>query len=110
MARLEHWDGGAVSVHSGALLYSLPIAANYTMFGQHFGTDAMSSNNFLTPTSEWRYALDVDPADTFPLTFTSPGYQPGAAPFNHSDWPTAIAAPLRLLRKCGVECMFLSPK
>ena len=54
------WDGGAVSVHRGALLYSLPIAANYTMFGHHFGTDAMSSDYFLTPTSEWRYALDVE--------------------------------------------------
>ena len=40
-----------MSVHRGALLYSLPIAANYSMYGHHFGTDAMSSDYFLTPTS-----------------------------------------------------------
>ena len=102
-ARLEHWDGGAVSVHRGALLYSLPIAANYTMYGHHFGTDAMSSDYYLTPTSEWRYALDIDPADTSPLAFASSGYKPGAAPFNHSDWPNAIAAPLRLLPTWGID-------
>ena len=50
-----------MSVHRGALLYSLPIAANYSMYGHHFGTDAMSSDYYLSPTSEWRYALDIDP-------------------------------------------------
>ena len=32
--RLETWDyGGAVSVHRGALMYSLPVAPNYTVYG-----------------------------------------------------------------------------
>lgn len=92
-----------MSVHRGALLYSLPIAASYSMYGHHFGTDAMSSDYFLTPTSEWRYALDIDPADTSPLAFASSGYQPGAAPFNHSGWPTSIAAPLRRLPTWKVD-------
>jgi len=96
--RLERWDGGAASVHRGALLYSLPIAPNYTVYAHHFGTADMSSDYYLQPTSPWRFALDVDPASPgSTLRFESRGYRSGAAPWNHSNWPTSIAARLRPL-------------
>merc|ERR1712083_1018803 len=59
--RLEEWDGGAVSVHRGALLYSLPIKPNYTVYAHHFGTDTQSNDYYLEPTSSWQFALDVTP-------------------------------------------------
>mmetsp|Transcript_26060 Transcript_26060/g.83461 ORF Transcript_26060/g.83461 Transcript_26060/m.83461 type:complete len:146 (-) Transcript_26060:98-535(-) len=50
------------------------------------------------PTSPWRFALDVDPASPgSTLRFESRGYRSGAAPWNHSNWPTSIAARLRPL-------------
>ncbi|KAL1515675.1 hypothetical protein AB1Y20_002292 [Prymnesium parvum] len=102
--RLEEWDGGAVSVHRGALMYSLPIAANYTVYAHHFGTDTMSNDYYLQPTSPWQYALDVNPGHPDPATlvFQRAGYQPGAAPFNHSNWPTEISARLRPLPSWGL--------
>lgn len=102
--RLEEWDGGAVSVHRGALMYSLPISANYTVYAHHFGTDTQSNDYYLTPTSPWAFALDVDPrALTKSLTFASSGYKEGTAPFNHSNWPTQITASLRPLPSWGTE-------
>ena len=101
--RLEHWDRGAVSVHRGALLYSLPIGAEYTVYAHHFGTDTMSNDYYLNPTTPWRFALDVDPAAIGnDLAFTSRDLVPGAAPFNHSNWPTSVLAPLRPLPSWGI--------
>ena len=99
--RLEEWDRGAVSVHRGALLYSLPIGANYTVYAHHFGTDQMSNDYYVEPTTAWRFALDVDPSVAPPATtalaFESAGYADGAAPFNHSNWPTRMSARLRAI-------------
>jgi hypothetical protein len=101
--RLQQWDHGAVSVHRGALMYSLPIAANYTVFAHHFGSENMSNDYFLTPTSPWQYALDVDPRSlNESLLFVNHGYVPGAAPFNHSNWPSEIRAHLRPLPSWGI--------
>jgi hypothetical protein len=100
--RLEEWDGGAVSVHRGAIMYSLPISANYTVYAHHFGTDTQSNDYYLNPTSPWQFALDADPgALSRSFSFISSGYQEGAAPFNHSGWPTQIAASLRSLPSWG---------
>lgn len=100
--RLEEWDGGAVSVHRGSLLYSLPISANYTVYAHHFGSDTMSNDYYLEPTSPWQFALDVDPmALSEGLDFKALGYKEGAAPFNHSNWPTQIVANLRPLPSWG---------
>ena len=91
-------------MHRGALLYSLPIAANYTVYAHHFGTDDMSNDYYLTPTSPWRFALDVNPAalSVSSLAFSAVGYREGAAPFNHSNWPVTIAAKLRPLPSWNV--------
>ena len=86
-----------VSVHRGALLYSLPISANYTVYAHHFGTNTMSNDYYLQPTSPWRFALDANPRDLSSLKFNGIGYVAGAAPFNHSNWPTSIGARLRPL-------------
>jgi len=96
--RLQEWDGGAVSVHRGALLYSLPVTPNYTVYAHHFGTDTQSNDYFLKPTSAWQFALDVNPqALDQSLKFSASGYKDGTAPFNHSNWPTEISAMLRPL-------------
>jgi len=102
--RLMEWDAGAVSVHRGALLYSLPIASNYTVYAHHFGTDQMSSDYYLTPTSAWQFALDVNPAalDPASLVFKAVGYHSGSAAWNHSNWPVTIAASLRPLPSWNV--------
>ena len=42
--RTEEWDYGAVSIHRGALMYSLPISANYTTYGHHYGIDKSVSS------------------------------------------------------------------
>jgi len=103
--RLEEWDKGAVSVHRGALMYSLPISANYTVYGHHFGDDDMASDYYLTATSPWQFALDVDPKDyeNKTLTFATTGYVKGAAPFNHSNWPSTIDAAVRPLPSWGLD-------
>eukprot|EP01062_Namystynia_karyoxenos_P031287 TRINITY_DN23219_c0_g1_i1.p1 TRINITY_DN23219_c0_g1~~TRINITY_DN23219_c0_g1_i1.p1 ORF type:complete len:759 (+),score=211.75 TRINITY_DN23219_c0_g1_i1:84-2360(+) len=101
---LEEWDNGAVSVHRGALLYSLPIDANYTVYAHHFGSDDMSNDYYLNPTSMWQYALDVNrsnPSASF--AFQCRGYQPGAAPFNHTAWPTMLQATVRKLPSWGTQ-------
>eukprot|EP00930_Biecheleria_cincta_P027231 TRINITY_DN19122_c0_g1_i2.p1 TRINITY_DN19122_c0_g1~~TRINITY_DN19122_c0_g1_i2.p1 ORF type:complete len:706 (-),score=103.88 TRINITY_DN19122_c0_g1_i2:681-2798(-) len=100
---LEEWDGGAVSVHRGAILYSLPITPNYTVYAHHFGTDKQSNDYYLKPTSAWQFALDVDPHNPEKhFKFSAKGYKAGAAPFNHSNWPTEISAVLRPLPSWGV--------
>lgn len=55
--RLEHWySNDTVSVHRGALMYSLPIKGNYTMLNQY----AFESRDYqVLPLTEWRYALQV---------------------------------------------------
>ena len=58
----------------------------------------MASDYFLTPTSTWRYALDVDVSDpSASLRFRYTGYVDGTAPFNHSGCPSSIVATLRPL-------------
>eukprot|EP00873_Tetraselmis_striata_P001277 jgi/Tetstr1/421541/TSEL_012488.t1 len=101
--RLEAWDGGAVSVHRGALMYSLPIAGAFRTVGHHYGGPGMADDYEVTPASPWNYALVLgseadrhDPATW--LTFhDGGGPADGAAPFNHSGWPSHVIATLRRL-------------
>ena len=94
--RVAEWDAGAVSVHHGSLMYSLPIAPAYEIYGRHYQNE--SNDYYLTPTSPWQYALDIDMQDpSSSLTFHKTGYQPGSAPFNHSGWPTSITGTIRPL-------------
>ncbi|KAK3270065.1 hypothetical protein CYMTET_21518 [Cymbomonas tetramitiformis] len=94
--RLEMWDNGTVSVHRGALLFSLPLGLNFTTTAHHFGDMAMSNDYQVTPTTPWNYALDVDPAKPHAsLEYHFRGYQSGAAPFNHTNWACFITATVR---------------
>jgi len=96
--RLEHWDGGAVSVHRGALLFALPLKPEYRTTAHHFGTSTMSNDYEITTKQPWAYALDVNPAEVeSSISVTIHEYVTGSAPFNHSDWPLALGAPLRPL-------------
>lgn len=98
--RLEAWgdNGGdlnksAVSVLRGALLYSLPIGANFTVYGHHFGSgDEASNDYYVTPTTPWNFALDQHS-----LAFQQGAYQPLSAPFNHTGWPVGITATVRAI-------------
>jgi len=97
--RTEVWDNGAVSVHRGVLMYSLPIEANYTVTGHHFGDIHQSNDYELTSTSTWNYALDEHS-----LQFATHGaLGEGAAPFNHSNWPTTIQATGRTVSAWGTS-------
>ena len=103
--RVERWFNGAVSVHRGALMYSLPIDANYTVYARHYGSANMSSDYYLEPTSSWRFAIDVDPGDPArTLTWRTNGGGGGGgggAPFNHTGWPVVIEATVRALPSWG---------
>lgn len=106
--RLEEWDNGAVSVHRGQLMYSLPVTPNYTVYAHHYGTDTMSNDYYLYPQTAWQYALDVDPLDvedsiTFAAHDSQDFSQPGVAPFNHSGWPTTLSATVRSLPSWGLD-------
>ena len=94
--RVETGFNGAVSVHRGALMFSLPITANYTQYGHHFGGVDQSNDYSLTPTMDWAYALDL----TAPMKFVQQsGYVDGSAPWNHTGWPVMIAVKLRPVTK-----------
>ena len=85
----QEWDDGAVSVHKGALMYSLPIAPSYQIYATHFGTN-MSNDYYLNPTSQWGFALDIGT-----LNWSSSGYHAGSAPWNHTGWPNYVTASVR---------------
>ena len=104
--RMESWtrtdpagddsQGTVWSVHRGALMYSLPIGANYTRTAHHFGSYDQSSDYELRTDENWAYALVADPANPDAnLKFVKGGYEDGSAPFNHTAWPTHIVATVR---------------
>eukprot|EP00927_Polykrikos_kofoidii_P008296 TRINITY_DN13439_c0_g1_i1.p1 TRINITY_DN13439_c0_g1~~TRINITY_DN13439_c0_g1_i1.p1 ORF type:complete len:876 (+),score=127.69 TRINITY_DN13439_c0_g1_i1:102-2630(+) len=106
--RLEEWDNGAVSVHRGQLMYALPITPKYTVYAHHYGTDTMSNDYYLNPQTPWQFALDVDPRAVeetiiFQSTELLDYSQAGVAPFNHSGWPTTLAANVRSLPSWGED-------
>jgi uncharacterized protein len=101
--RIEQWFNKATSVHRGALLYSLPLAANYTVLAHHYGDSDMSNDYSLVSDTHWNVALDVDDANpSRSLRFVSQGYTAGSAPFNHTNWPTRIEATVRQVPSWGV--------
>jgi hypothetical protein len=101
--RLEPWGDApsanvsAYSVLRGPLLFSLPIGANYTVYGHHFGSGTDASNDYyLNPTTPWNFALDADPVNpSKSLQFVQGAYVAGDAPFNHSGWPVSVTAQVR---------------
>lgn len=110
--KVEQWGdtpgdkSGPFSVHRGPLMYSLPIAANYTVVAHHFGGPNDSNDYQLDPNTPWRFAIDVDPnnpAKTLKFVPAPTGYVTGAAPFNHTGWPVSIVATVRSLPTWGTE-------
>ena len=106
---MEQWatdrHGGAApdpaySVVRGALLFSLPIAHNFSVYGRHFGSgDEVSADYFLRPTQPWRYSLDINFSEPLnnSLAFASTGpYVSDSAPFNRSG-TVSVAVQARLL-------------
>ncbi len=99
--RVEEWFNGAISVHRGALMYSLPIEGNYTVYGHHFGTAAQSNDYYMEPTVDWAYAIDLDdpaaPEKSLEFHRVSE-YKAGSAPFNHTGWTVMVKAKLRAVQ------------
>jgi len=101
----------AYSVVRGPLLYSMPVAHNYTVYAHHFGTgDAASNDYYLNPTQEWNYALDADITDpSKSLTFAAGSpYVDGAAPFNRTG-PLSITATVRQVPAWGMAVNSAAP-
>ena len=103
--RLDSWGHSGYSVRRGSLMYSLPLAANFSIAAHHFG-DATMSNDYDVPETEssWRYALVAN--ETLPsgsLRYEWVGLATGAAPFNHSGWPCVVHAVVRPLPAWGIE-------
>ena len=105
---VEEWAGdqhggaaknNAYSVVRGPLLYSLPLAHNFTVYGRHFGTGDQASNDYyLNRNSAWNFALVIDrnhPTKTLQFV-RGAAYDDGAAPFNRSG-PLSITASARLV-------------
>ena len=101
----------AYSVVRGPLLYSMPIAHNYTVYAHHFGQgDDASNDYYLNPTMEWNYALKADPTNpSASLTF-APGapYTDGAAPFNRTG-PLTISAKVQQVPSWGMAVNSAAP-
>jgi hypothetical protein len=118
---IEEWAGDtnpggqapnvAYSVVRGPLLYSMPIAHNYTVYAHHFGAgDDASNDYYLNPIDAWNYALVADPKNpSASLTFAAgTPYTPGAAPFNRTG-PLGITASVRQVPSWGTEVNSAAP-
>ena len=88
--RLQSWDRGAVSVHRGALLYSLPIAPEYQIYAHHFGTDGACA-----------ICEEIPPRLTS-AEHPRPRGRHGERLLPHADVHVAIRARRRRLRPVGV--------
>lgn len=99
--RLERWtkvdamganaNGSVVSIHRGALMYSMPIQGNFTQIAT-WSTEGADYEVVPADGEKWAVALDMSHT---PLSFVRPGYKDGAAPFNHTEWPCYIDATVR---------------
>eukprot|EP01063_Lacrimia_lanifica_P030212 TRINITY_DN4769_c0_g1_i4.p1 TRINITY_DN4769_c0_g1~~TRINITY_DN4769_c0_g1_i4.p1 ORF type:complete len:683 (+),score=140.34 TRINITY_DN4769_c0_g1_i4:3314-5362(+) len=90
--RVSEWFNGAVAVRRGALLYSLPIKAAFTLYQTHY---ADSNDYFADPASPWGFALDVNltlPAASLQFVTFDDG---SPAPWNHTAWAVGIEATVR---------------
>ena len=86
---LKKWNNNSISVHRGALLYSLPIPGKFSVYGHHYGTE-MSDDYYLTPPENFAWNLALD-ADSFQFVNAS-GYVDGREPFYHTNWPNQVSA------------------
>jgi len=82
-------------------MFALPIDGSFSLLRQYA---FQSADYSVLPMSNWSFALDVSQ----PMTFSSIGYQPGAAPFNKTAWPCTIEATLRALPSWGMQVSALA--
>jgi len=100
--RLEQWYRGAVSVHRGPLLFSYNIVGDYSTL-MSYSFSSVDLQVLPVAGSEWRWALDVDPASVAAsFKYVHPGYVEGSAPFNHTDWPCYIEVAARAVPSWGI--------
>eukprot|EP00730_Choanoeca_flexa_P005004 TRINITY_DN11863_c0_g1_i7.p1 TRINITY_DN11863_c0_g1~~TRINITY_DN11863_c0_g1_i7.p1 ORF type:complete len:804 (+),score=132.67 TRINITY_DN11863_c0_g1_i7:207-2414(+) len=97
----------SVTVHRGALMYSLAIPGNFTTLV----TYSFNSKDYqVTPTTEWRYALVVnwtDPGSSF--EFHNPGLDNSLVAFNHTNWGSFITAKARVVSNWQLEANSAGP-
>ena len=98
--RVKVWPGanGGVSVHRGALLFSLRLDETVAVTKQPWPAFPNASDFAVTSASEWRYALVIaDLADPgAAMTFNQLG-APGPVPFAPDALPCSITAAARLV-------------
>lgn len=88
----------------GPLLYSLPIGLNFTLLNHYYGYRNQSNDYQILPSTAWNYALEVNPANPEDyLKFVQGKYQPGSAPFNHTNYPQYIMAQGKLVNGWGIK-------
>ena len=102
--RVERWSANGYSVHRGALMYSLPLTPNFTVTAHHFGGDDQSNDYDAVAATPWRVAIELDPAapDKSLRFERRHALAAGAAPWNHTGWPTVVHATVRPLPSWGV--------
>ncbi|KAH3765271.1 glycoside hydrolase family 127 protein [Pelomyxa schiedti] len=97
--RLESWYPGAVSLYRGPLMFAANLPGSYSILT----TYAFESVDVeVMPTTEWRWALDINPNDLSQLSYFQPGYVDGNAPFNHTNFACYIEAPVRRVNTWGL--------
>ena len=102
--RVERWSANGYSVHRGALMYSLPLTPNFTVTAHHYGGDDQSNDYDTVASTPWRVAIELDPAapDKSLRFERRHALAAGAAPWNHTGWPTVVHATVRPLPSWGV--------
>ena len=85
-------------------MYSLPLTPNFTVTAHHFGGDDQSNDYDAVAATPWRVAIELDPAapDKSLRFERRHALAAGAAPWNHTGWPTVIHATVRPLPSWGV--------
>lgn len=100
--KVEKWQSYAIM--RGPLLYSLPIGLNFTLLNHYYGYRNQSNDYQILPSTAWNYALEVNPANPEDyLKFVQGKYQPGSAPFNHTNYPQYIMAQGKLVNGWGIK-------
>jgi hypothetical protein len=104
--RVKVWPGanGGVSVHRGALLFSLRMDENATVTRAPWPAWPNATDLAVTSGSEWRYALVIadlaDPGAAMTFTQHAP---PGPVPFAPDAVPCSIRASARLVPSWTVD-------
>lgn len=81
VVRVESWSNNSISVYRGPLLFSLPLACNFSVLNTY---PFESKDYSISSAANWSFALSVSNPVSAAFTVTSSPYVDGAAPFNRT--------------------------